>query len=221
MRIDVSKAYGQQTVFSRLQLELTDGELVCVLGASGVGKTTLLHILARQIPFDGTLTGVPSDVGYAYQQPRLLPHLSALENLVYVGADETAANELLKKVGLFEQKDKPSAKLSGGEQQRVALCRAFLAKNTLLLLDEPFSSLDVIRKQDLYQTFLALWREYKPTTVLVTHDIEEAWELSQRVIVLKDGKVALDMRLPDTPLPRKIDDGAKEKAQILRAMRKE
>ena len=219
MRIDVSKAYGKQTVFSRLQLSFSDGEIVCILGASGVGKTTLLHILARQIPFEGTLTDVPDSVGYAYQQPRLLPHLSAKENLAYVGADENAANELLSKVGLETQKDKPSSQLSGGEQQRVALCRAFLGKNKLLLLDEPFSSLDVIRKQDLYQAFIALWQEHKPTAVLVTHDIEEAWELAQRVIVLKDGKVALDMRLPDTALPRKIDDGADVKAQILRAMR--
>lgn len=219
MRIDVSKTYGKQTVFSHLQLAFSDGEIVCILGASGVGKTTLLHILARQIPFEGTLTDVPESVGYVYQEPRLLPHLSAKENLAYVGADEAAADTLLNKAGLERQKDKPSSRLSGGEQQRVALCRAFLGTHKLLLLDEPFSSLDVVRKQDLYQAFLALWQENKPTAVLVTHDIEEAWELAQRVIVLKDGTVALDMRLPDTVLPRKIDDGADVKAQILHALR--
>lgn len=219
MRIDVSKTYGKQTVFSHLQLAFSDGEIVCVLGASGVGKTTLLHILARQIPFEGTLIDVPESVGYAYQEPRLLPHLSAIENLAYVGADKNAASELLIKVGLEGQKDKPSSWLSGGEQQRVALCRAFLGKHKLLLLDEPFSSLDVVRKQDLYQAFIALWQENKPTAVLITHDIEEAWELAQRVIVLKDGKVALDIRLPDSVLPRKIADGADVKAQILQALR--
>ena len=221
MKIRVSKSYGAHTVFDNLCLELCDGEITCVLGASGVGKTTLLNILARQTSFEGELLGVPQDVGYAYQEARLLPNLTVEGNLRYVGGTDGEIEWLLRGSNLYSLKDKRPSMLSGGERQRVALCRAAVGQKRLLLLDEAFSSLDIPLKLQLFETFIGLWERYKPTAVLMTHDIEEAWAIGERIIVLKDGKIVLDIRPDAQKLPRVYGEGEKIKKQILRALKGE
>ena len=213
MKICVSKAYGEKKIFENLALEFADGEVVCVLGASGVGKTTLLRILAGLTNYEGEVDGLPARVGYAFQEPRLLPHLTMEENLLYAGARNF--ERVLETTELSAHRRKYPRELSGGEKQRAALARAFAADAPLLLLDEPFSSLDTALKIRLWSVFARLWEEKKPTAVLVTHDLEEAWALGRRIVVLKDGKIAYDRRFDKKQYPALYGERSKEKDEIL------
>lgn len=192
MKACISKYYGDKRIFDNFQIQFNKGEIVCVLGNSGVGKTTLLQILARQTSFEGALTDVPESIGYAYQEPRLLPALTVEDNLRYVGGTDEEITRFLQMVQLYDKKNCKAAALSGGEKSRVSLCRAFLGDKKLVLLDEPFSSLDIPLRRKLYGVVYSLWKEKKPTVVLVTHDIEDAWALGQRIVVVGENRVALD-----------------------------
>ena len=217
MRICVTKSYGDNRVFDNFALDIQDGEVLCLLGRSGAGKTTLLKILAGLTDFDGELDGVPEKIGFVFQEPRLLPYLSVAENLRYTGVGEKEIKPVLEKVGLAEYADTRADKLSGGEKQRVAIARAFLSNAPLMLLDEPFSSLDLAWKVRLWQNFATLWEEKKPTAVLVTHDIEDAWALGHRIILIQDGKIALDMRPKRTNYPAPYGEASKEKSALIKA----
>ncbi len=218
MKGAISKAYGEKQVFDGLHVAIEQGEVVCVLGASGAGKTTLLNILAGLTDFDGELSGVPEKVGYVFQEPRLLPNLSALENLLYAGCERKEAEKILEKVGLSEHKNKRPKQLSGGEKQRVAVARAFACGAELLLLDEPFSSLDTALKIRLWEVFARLWEERKPTAVLVTHDIEEAWALGRRIVVLDKGKIVYDVCPKRAEYPAPYGEQTKEKEKLLQVL---
>lgn len=220
MKICVSKSYGAKTVFENFMLDIKDGEILCVLGKSGSGKTTLLNILAGLTEFSGQKEGVPQRVGYIFQEPRLLPNLTVAENLAYIGATESAIEEILRKTELIALKDKRPKALSGGEKQRVSIARAFLTDAPLLLLDEPFSSLDTALKIRLSRAFAELWKEKKNTAVFVTHDIEEAWMLAHRIVVIEDGKLAAEFRLEDSELPREYGAGTELKQRVLSEMLK-
>ena len=220
MKICVSKSYGAKTVFENFMLDIKDGEILCVLGKSGSGKTTLLNILAGLTEFSGQTEGVPERVGYIFQEPRLLPNLTVAENLAYIGATELAIEEILRKTELIALKDKRPKALSGGEKQRVSIARAFLTDAPLLLLDEPFSSLDTALKIRLSRVFAELWKEKKNTAVFVTHDIEEAWMLAHRIVVIEDGKLVAEFRLEDSELPREYGAGTELKQRVLSEMLK-
>ena len=193
--LSVSKKYGDSSVFDNFALQIKEGEILCLLGASGVGKTTLLNILAGLTDFQGNIENLPEKIGYIFQEPRLIPNLTVEENLRYAGGEKDAIEEILQKTGLLPHKNKRPSMLSGGEKQRVNLARAFLSGAKLLLFDEAFSSLDLPLKKELYELFLALWEKEKPTVVLVTHDIDEAWALGDRILLVKEGKVILE-RIP-------------------------
>ena len=220
MKICVSKSYGAKTVFENFMLDIKDGEILCVLGKSGSGKTTLLNILAGLTEISGQTEGVPQRVGYIFQEPRLLPNLTVAENLAYIGATESAIEEILRKTELIALKDKRPKALSGGEKQRVSIARAFLTDAPLLLLDEPFSSLDTALKIRLSRAFAELWQEKKTTAVFVTHDIEEAWMLAHRIVVIEDGKLVAEFRLEDSELPREYGAGTELKQRVLSEMLK-
>lgn len=220
MKICVSKSYGTKTVFENFALDIKDGEILCVLGKSGSGKTTLLNILAGLTEFLGQTEGVPQRVGYIFQEPRLLPNLTVAENLAYIGATDSAIEEILSKTELLALKDKRPKALSGGEKQRVSIARAFLTDAPLLLLDEPFSSLDTALKIRLSRAFAELWKEKKNTAVFVTHDIEEAWMLAHHIVVIEDGKLAAEFRLEDSELPREYGAGTELKQRVLSEMLK-
>ena len=197
----VTKTYGKQTVLKDFSLDIHGGEILCVLGGSGGGKTTLLNLLAGLIsPDGGKIEEVPERLSYIFQEPRLLPNLSVEKNLLFVGATLERAEEMLKATEIYKQKDKRPEYLSGGEKQRVAIARAFSVDFDLLLMDEPFSSLDTGLKIRLIETFAKLWKGYlesgkKRTAVFVTHDIEEALMLADRIAVLKDGKIVFDRKV--------------------------
>ena len=210
----VSKFYGEKKVFDNFSFAFADGEITCVLGASGVGKTTLLNILAGCVDFEGELHGVPQNAGYIFQEPRLLPNLTVTQNLQFTGGRYALIEDLLKQIGLYEHKDKKPSALSGGEKQRVAIARAFLSGEKLLLMDEPFSALDTPLKVKLWQVFLRLWEKQKPTVVLVTHDIEEAWALGHRVVYLKDGKIAFESEI-ERSVPLKYGEYSAQKQAFI------
>ena len=218
MKIRISKSYGKQVVFDNLELDIKDGEILCVLGESGGGKTTLLNILSGLTGYDGEMDGAPSKVAYIFQEPRLLPNLSVEGNLRYGGGEQERIDELLEKTELTAVKDKKPRALSGGEKQRVALARAFLTDGEVLLLDEPFSSLDTPLKIRLCKVLANLWQGDKKTAIFVTHDLEEACMLAHRVVVLKGGKIVLDLDMGGGELPRVYGENTENKAKILTAL---
>lgn len=219
MKIRISKNYAEKCVFDRLELEIKEGEIVCLFGASGEGKTTLLNAVAGIVPFDGEIDPMPEKVGYIFQEPRLLPHLTVEENLAYVGGRYADIAEILRKMELTEQAKKRPSALSGGEKQRVSFARAFLTDAPLLLLDEPFSSLDTALKRRLVGEFVALWQERKPTVLFVTHDLEEAMAFAQRILVLQGGKIVAEECLTGD-IPRAYGSHAQIRERILQRLEK-
>ncbi|MFO6454538.1 MULTISPECIES: ABC transporter ATP-binding protein [unclassified Aeromicrobium] len=201
-----TKAYGDRVILSDLDLRVRPGEFVVVVGKSGCGKSTLLRALAGlDTEFSGTVVAEGTR-SFGFQDARLLPWAKVWSN-VALGVSGRAADlreragAALAEVGLEDRLDAWPSTLSGGEQQRVALARALFREPALLLLDEPFGALDAltrIRAQALVQR---LWRAHGFTAVLVTHDVEEAIVLADRVVVLADGGVK-DVLTIDLPRPR-------------------
>ncbi|MET0283049.1 MAG: ABC transporter ATP-binding protein [Polyangiales bacterium] len=203
------KQFGDKVVLRDIELDIQRGEFVALLGASGTGKTTLLRILAGLEREDRGEVLVPRVRTTVYQEPRLVPSLRALPN-VMLGQKNTApareaALKALAEVGLAGKADAWPATLSGGEAQRVALARALVREPELLLLDEPFAALDALTRLHMQGLVADLVRKHRPAVLLVTHDVEEAVLLADRVLVLREGRFVVDLRL-DQPRPRHRDD---------------
>ena len=195
---NITKKYGSLTVYDGFDLQIAEGEITCLLGPSGCGKTTLLNILAGLTPYGGEVS-YKGGCSYIFQTPRLVPNLTAEGNLKLVCGDGDKVAEMLKRVGLMDKASAYPKELSGGQAQRVAIARAFLRPCGLLLMDEPFSSLDTALKIKLVDLFFCLWRNSRPTVVFVTHDVDEALMLSHRIVVLKGGKAVAELRPQGEP----------------------
>lgn len=185
-----SKSYGAHTVYENFNLDIAEEGVTCILGESGCGKTTLLNAVASLIPYGGEIT--KKRVSYVFQAPRLIPNLTVIENLKFIGADVKMAAYMLERTGLETKKNAYPNALSGGEAQRVSLCRAFCFPSDILLMDEPFSSLDLKTKLSVMELFKALRKEEGRGAVFVTHDIDEALFLADRIVVLSGGVIAGD-----------------------------
>jgi iron(III) transport system ATP-binding protein len=205
---DVGKQFGSFVALDRVSLDISSGELVSFLGPSGCGKTTLLRAIAgldpptigRIIQAGRDITALPPserDFGIVFQSYALFPNLTVAENIGY-GLRGTAwpkarkqqrVTELLELIGLLDQIAKYPAQLSGGQQQRVALARALASEPGLLLLDEPLSALDAIVRLHLRQEIRALQQRLGVTTIMVTHDQEEALSVSDRIVVMSQGRI--------------------------------
>ncbi len=193
MRIsNLSVSYGAVAVYSGFNLDIEEKSITCILGESGCGKTTLLNAIAGLVLFSGEIT--PAKISYVFQTPRLVPNLTVIDNLKLIGAEEGAAKDMLNGVGLQEKIYAYPKTLSGGEEQRVALCRAFLYPADMLLMDEPFSSLDLKSKLSVMRLFVGLCKKSGRGALFVTHDIDEALYLADRIIVLGGGKILADMQ---------------------------
>ena len=187
----------------RVSLTVPKGTVCAVLGPSGCGKSTLIKTVAGLLhPASGTVTmdGAPLDphrvtIGFMPQNYGLLPWRTALSNVLLgprirkqdVQAARARAGELFTQLGIAGLEDRLPKELSGGQQQRVALARAFLLAPDLLLMDEPFSALDAITREEMQDVFLTLWREAQTTTVLVTHYVEEALYLGRTIVLMRAG----------------------------------
>jgi ABC-type nitrate/sulfonate/bicarbonate transport system ATPase subunit len=197
-----SKKYQDINIIEKLKLEVKDNEFISIIGPSGCGKTTLLNIISNtdsdylgSISFDNKDI-INSNIGVMFQDSRLIPWLSIFENimLISINKDEELIIQSLIEVGLEEHINSYPKELSGGMQRRAALVRAFINKPDILLLDEPFISLDYPTAQSLRSDFMKFYKRNKPTVVFITHDLKEAVSLSQRIIFLdsKPMKIVLD-----------------------------
>ena len=198
------RRFGAREVLRGLDVEVAAGEFVALLGRSGSGKTTLLRILAGLDDGAGGDAFVPAARSVVFQDARLLPWLSVLDNVV-LGLPGPDARErgraAVTEVGLAGHEDDWPKTLSGGEAQRAALARALVREPDLLLLDEPFGALDALTRLRMHALVQELCARHRPAVLLVTHDVDEAVLLADRVLVLADGRISLDVPV-DVPAPR-------------------
>ena len=191
----ITKKWGNKSIFKDFSLEIPDGKITAVVGRSGVGKTTLLSIVAGLTDFEGESFGF-GDVSYVFQEPRLIPFLTVKENLLYalsgvMGEAEalSAIDGYIKAVGIDGLLNKRASLLSGGEKQRVSLIRAFSYPSKTILCDEPFSSLDLGLKRRIMDIYVDLLTYSGKTSVIVTHSVDEAVFLGDKIVFLGDGRL--------------------------------
>ncbi|WP_416414299.1 ABC transporter ATP-binding protein [Pantoea sp. App145] len=203
----LTRRFGERTVLRDISLRMHPGEFVALLGRSGSGKSTLLKAIAgldRSAQGSGALA-VSENVAVAFQDSRLLPWLRLLDNIL-LGLTGPATREralkALYEVGLAGRENAWPGELSGGEQQRAALARCLVRRPSLLLADEPFGALDALTRLNMQQLLRQLCQQHHPAVLLVTHDVDEAIVLAQRILVLQDGAISLEMTID--PLRNRI-----------------
>lgn len=229
---NVSKKYGDKTAVDSLSFDIEEGEIFVLIGPSGCGKTTTLKMINRLIPLtsgyiyfkdrpisDYSVYEMRWDIGYVLQQIALFPHMTIKENIIQVPLMKKWAesdinqciDELLNMVGMEPEqfKNRKPDELSGGQQQRVGVVRALAADPPVILMDEPFSALDPISREKLQDDLIELQKTIKKTIVFVTHDIQEALKLGDRVCLLKDGH-AEQIGTPDEFLTSPKNDFVKD-----------
>lgn len=204
---NIKKSFGKTPVLDHINLSIEDGQIVSILGPSGSGKTTLLNLILGIIQADegsilyngADLTRVPMEnrgFNIVFQDYALFPNLNAYQNITYGLKNKPGIStrgeveELIELLGLREHLDKPIDQLSGGQKQRVALARTMVMKPRVLLLDEPLSALDGVIKESIKDRIKAIARDYHLTTIIVTHDPEEALTLSDKVLIINDGTIS-------------------------------
>lgn len=194
---NLSKRYGDEVIFENFNLVFEKNKITGILGPSGAGKTTLLNLCSGLIqPDSGSIEGInPQSISYIFQEPRLLPWQTVRENLRFIFPKTSVKKNrhhdqeieaMLELVGLGAESDYYPQELSGGMRQRVSIARAFLHPSELLLMDEPFSSLDDSLKQRLIEDFLKIWEQDKRTVIFVSHNEFEIKRLAQVVLTFSD-----------------------------------
>lgn len=228
----VGKRYGDNVVLNDLDLHIPAGQFVAVVGRSGGGKSTLLRLLAglekpnagELLAGNGPLTASQQETRLMFQDARLLPWKSVIDNvgLGLQGKWRDRTLEALAAVGLENRAGEWPAALSGGQKQRVALARALIHRPGLLLLDEPLGALDALTRLEMQDLIASLWQEHGFTVLLVTHDVSEAVAMADRVLLIEEGKIGLDLTV-DLPRPRRKGSArlAELEAEVLnRVMRR-
>jgi sulfonate transport system ATP-binding protein len=209
---NVSKSFGPRQVLHDINFTAPAGSFVSIVGRSGCGKSTLLRLLVGLDRVSaGTISGGQSEARLVFQEPRLLPWAKVSAN-VAVGLgraprpeDAAAIADVLNLVGLGDRGDAWPATLSGGQRQRVALARALVSSPHFMALDEPFGALDALTRIEMQSLLEQVWRRQGFTAALVTHDVSEAVLLGDRVLLIDEGRIALDIAV-DLPRPRRHGD---------------
>jgi sulfonate transport system ATP-binding protein len=206
----VDKHFGTRKVLTNFDFAIERGSFVSIVGRSGCGKSTLLRLVAGLekanggvVQHNAATAGGALQVRIMFQDARLLPWKSVLQN-VMLGLPRSTrddARATLAEVGLSEREDDWPAQLSGGQRQRVALARALVHRPDLLLLDEPLGALDALTRIEMHSLIERLWREHGFTALLVTHDVQEAVSLGERIVLIEEGKISLDAAV-SLPRPR-------------------
>ncbi|MFH0301225.1 ABC transporter ATP-binding protein [Bradyrhizobium sp. 31Argb] len=192
---NLRRAYGSRIVIDKLNLRIERGEFVALLGESGCGKTTLLRALAGLDPIDGGRIVAPRRPAVVFQEHRLLPWDSLWRNVslgLQVKDPRQRAAAALAEEGLGDRLDDWPRNLSGGQAQRVALARALVQQPELLLLDEPFAALDALTRIRMHDLVRELVASHRPGVLLVTHDVDEAITLADRILVMREGRIAFE-----------------------------
>lgn len=224
---EVTVRFGDELVYDRMSFTVREGEFLCILGPSGCGKSTSLRVMGDLLGVSGgsvNVAGKPpqqawQELAYVFQSPRLAPWRDALDNVTLAmelrfdgmsrDAMRARATELLELVGLGRDAHKYPAMLSGGERQRVSIARALAVEPSIILMDEPFSALDLNTRQRLRQEMISIWRKTGKTVVFVTHDIDEALVLADRIILLSNKPTrVLEQLSIDAERPRRVQDSA-------------
>lgn len=226
-------AYGDETVFDKLSFTVRSGEFLCLLGPSGCGKSTTLRLMSGLLePHAGSIrvggrepSAAAEDFSFVFQSPRLVSWRNALRNVTLASelrngsgsrrGNEERATALLEMVGLANEKFKRAGDLSGGERQRVAIARALQVDPVTILMDEPFSALDVRTRDVMRREIISLWEKQKKTVIFVTHDIDEALFLADRIIVFSRKPTTILDTLEVT-IPRMRDIEGSPEVQTLR-----
>lgn len=217
----LSRRYGDADVLRELNLDIPHGQFVALLGRSGSGKSTLLRILAGlDKDYQADQAYVTPSVSVAFQEPRLYPWLKVWRNVVLNLPRRNArllSAQALQELGLADKAEAWPLTLSGGQAQRVSLARALARHPSLLLLDEPFSALDALTRLSMHALILSIWRRHNPSVLLVTHDVDEALLLADRVLVLDRGAIVADRLLPRQSQDRSLAPAVREhhKAELL------
>jgi len=207
---NLAKSFDDKKVLDNINLSICKSERAALIGPSGSGKTTLLRIISGlETPSQGTVQIHTRNIGYVFQEPRLIPWRTVEQNLLFVNPD-AELEDILAKLRLKDFKNHYPHQLSGGMKQRVNLARALITNPDLLILDEPFSSLDLPIKLEIINDVLLQWQERKFTMILVTHDLKEALLLADRIIILSSspGRIIKDLTVDLNPVNRKISDPA-------------
>lgn len=217
----LEKRFGHKQVLQSINLQVQAGEFIAIVGKSGCGKSTLLRLIAGlEKPTHGEVVvngqpvrGINTDARFMFQDARLLPWKRVLDNVgLGVSGDwRELASEALEHVGLTDRADQWPRVLSGGERQRAALARALLTRPPLLLLDEPLGALDALTRIEMQGLVERLWQEEGFTALLITHDVEEAVALADRVVIIQQGRIALEVPIE---LPRPRRHGSPEFARL-------
>lgn len=213
---NISKSFGEKKVIDEISIHLDEGEIVCLLGVSGSGKTTLFNVISGLYKPDGgkiflsdkDITGEPGKISYMLQKDLLQPYYTVLDNvclplIIKKGMKKKESREtaspLFAQFGLDGTQKKYPAQLSGGMKQRAALLRTYLSSDGVALLDEPFSALDTITKSSIHEWYLNIMQEIKLSTLFVTHDIDEAILLSDRIYILSGspGKITAEFKISE------------------------
>lgn len=239
---NICKSFGSEQILKDVSITLHDGEIVCLLGISGSGKTTLFNIISGLLKPDSgkiyldeeEITNTPGKVSYMLQKDLLLPYYTIIDNvsLPLVIKDKMSKKQAREKAqqyfaafGLGNTENKYPKALSGGMRQRAALLRTYLASDKVALLDEPFSALDTITKSAIHTWYLDIMEKIKLSTIFVTHDIDEAILLSDRIYILagRPGQIISEFVI-DTPKPRSndftlSDEFINYKRQIIKALK--
>lgn len=207
---------GREVVFRDINIDIEPGSFVCLLGKSGSGKSTMLNIVSGILePTEGQVRFETADgtgevtLGHVFQSPRLMPWDTNLENIEFVNENndeytDEIGKQYLDLVGLQDHYNKFPGQLSGGQRQRVGIARALSIDPEVLLMDEPFSNLDEITAEELREELISIWSELNKTVFFVTHDMTEAIQLADRLLMLGDGEIYGDMQVP-MERPRQID----------------
>jgi sulfonate transport system ATP-binding protein len=206
----LTRRFGEHTVLDRLDLDIEAGAFVALLGRSGSGKSTLLRTLARLDSAPAGTVLVPDKRAVVFQEPRLVPWKTVAQNLA-LGLRKPDARAViaaaLKEVGVAHRLDAWPLTLSGGEAQRVALARALVRDPKVWLLDEPFAALDALTRIQMQRLIAQVSKAHDATVLLVTHDVDEALLLADRVVMLEHGRIGSDIEI-DLPRPRRPTDAA-------------
>jgi len=198
--IDLNVEFDSLKVLENLNITIKDNEFIAIVGKSGCGKTTLLNAIAKFVKYNGIIKK-PNKVGFVFQNYAVYPWLTVKQNIAFSIENQEKINHYLQMINLTDKKNNYPFELSGGQIQRVALARTLATNPSLILMDEPYGALDIYNREKMQKWLLDIWSKEKKTVLFVTHSIEEAIFLADRVLLLKDKAISKEF-IVDFKRPR-------------------